>query len=257
MARVNIEKELYTDIRFIDLVIKTGSIDTALGCLVRAWTVAQQYWKNDYGLIPKEIWDRQRLNPFLIEVGFIIEKEHGYYASGSETQFEWLVKRVKSGRKGGLAHKKGTPNKINNLEGSLAKLSLAHAKPLTPTLKELNTYTSSGDAECPRNNLTRSVKKKTDLSPLATLWNLNCGNLPKVIGESTDRVKKSNKRWGENPSPEYWLEVIRKIKQSKFCNGGDDGSGWRANFDWLIKPDTAIKILEGQYETKSSPRKSL
>ncbi len=41
-------------------------------------------------------------------------------------------------------------------------------------------------------------------------------------------------------------KVFEMAGKSQFLNGDND-RGWRADFDWLIKPENAIKVLEGRY----------
>jgi hypothetical protein len=92
-----------------------------------------------------------------------------------------------------------------------------------------------------------------DEHPLLTIWNSNCGTLARVkeLGKGK-RKKLACTRWKENPSTEYWTELVLRITRSKFCRGevpGRDGAKpWKANFDWFVKPDTQIKISEGQYD---------
>jgi len=43
------------------------------------------------------------------------------------------------------------------------------------------------------------------------------------------------------------MRVIKLIPQTPFLRG-ENKTGWRANIDWLLKPDSVIKALEGQYE---------
>lgn len=144
MARINIEDSIYMDTRFLNLIRICHSIDEAMGALVRAFSVAQQFWKRDKGLIPKEVWKIQMLNLKLIEVGLVIEKEHGFYVVGSEEQFAWLVQRVTSGQKGGIASGESRRSEINELDRSGAKRLVSGAKPLTLTLTHtLNTINIS------------------------------------------------------------------------------------------------------------------
>lgn len=44
-------------------------------------------------------------------------------------------------------------------------------------------------------------------------------------------------------------EVFRLASESNFLNG-DNPSGWKANFDWILNPNNFIKILEGNYVNK-------
>ena len=41
-------------------------------------------------------------------------------------------------------------------------------------------------------------------------------------------------------------EVFTRINALPFCRGEND-RGWRANFDWALKPESIAKVLEGNY----------
>lgn len=110
MARINIEDSLYKDHRFIKLYIKLGSIDLALGLLVRAWSIAQEFYLKDDRHIPREEWDKQNLNDLIIEVGLATEVNGRIKVSGSDEQFSWLLQRVEAGRRGGQSRGKQDQN---------------------------------------------------------------------------------------------------------------------------------------------------
>ncbi len=136
MARLNIEDELFKDQRFFDLGFKLGDRFKAIGCLVALWSLGQEYWKKDRSLIPKEKWEQQRLPYALVEVGFVEEKEHGFYVKGSKDYFDWLRIRAENGKKGGKKSGETRSSDNSNLEGSKPKQSEANASkpnPLTLT----------------------------------------------------------------------------------------------------------------------------
>ena len=86
---------------------------------------------------------------------------------------------------------------------------------------------------------------------LADIWNLHVVDpIPRVHSVSKTRLRKAKERWKENPSREYWVEVMKKIRQSSFCRGQND-RGWKANIDWLLRPDIHLKLMEGQYDNKT------
>ena len=89
------------------------------------------------------------------------------------------------------------------------------------------------------------VKKTHKLPRLAALWNEHCGPLPKVLGGSVVRFRKANTRFKE-ASEEEWIKVITMIAKSPFCCGENDRT-WRADFDFLIRPDTRHRVLEGKF----------
>jgi len=138
MARINIEDSLFKDVRFTKLIIQMGSLETALGCMVRAFIVAQEFWKNGKRPIPKEEWDKHCLAPLLISVGLATETEDGsIYVSGSEKQFEWLIKKQDAGKLGGL--------KSRRKKVSTAKQRLSNAKLSQPSYSY--SYSSSNSEE--------------------------------------------------------------------------------------------------------------
>jgi hypothetical protein len=50
---------------------------------------------------------------------------------------------------------------------------------------------------------------------------------------------------------ENWRKAMSMLPSSDFLKGKNSGKGgtgaWVANFDWLLRPDTISKVLEGQY----------
>lgn len=87
-------------------------------------------------------------------------------------------------------------------------------------------------------------------SELQALWNEAAGSvLPQWQETGKKRAAAVRLRLSERPL-EQWREVVTRIRQSPFCCGEND-RGWRANPDWLLKPGTAAKVMEGQYDGKS------
>ena len=87
---------------------------------------------------------------------------------------------------------------------------------------------------------------------LARIWNDHCGVLPKVLAFSpaTRRYRMAKQRWHEKPDAEYWVEIVKILGESKFCSGFNDQK-WVATFDFLIRPDTRFKAMEGVYGKRS------
>jgi hypothetical protein len=90
---------------------------------------------------------------------------------------------------------------------------------------------SSGDDRLPR---------------LALIWNENCGTLPKVKGTNPSRNRKASQRLAESTEIE-WTEAVCRVSRSPFCNGRNDRS-WRATFDWILQPESRLKVMEGKYD---------
>ena len=76
-----------------------------------------------------------------------------------------------------------------------------------------------------------------------------CPRLPQ-IRELNDKRRRSLKAWGNTNE---MTEVFTKAGKSDFLCGINDKK-WTANFDWVIKPENRIKILEGNYDNKGGKK---
>lgn len=86
---------------------------------------------------------------------------------------------------------------------------------------------------------------------LVDIWNEHSGPLPKVKKLSTKRRRTAKVRCREEPDPEFWRDVIKRMAASPFCRG--EVKEWRADFDFLLQPDTHVKVIEGKYDARGSP----
>jgi hypothetical protein len=114
--------------------------------------------------------------------------------------------------------------------------STLHNTTLHNTTEQNRTGESSGD----------DMPSAADL--FAT-WNNFRGDLPKAQKLTNVRKQSAKARLKENPNLEYWREVIKKLATAPFTSGQND-RGWRADFDFLLKPDTHIKVSEGKYDSR-------
>ena len=112
----------------------------------------------------------------------------------------------------------------------------------------------------------RDVRDETEEIPnfppksLGELWNeAKHPDQPKVflatLASGKERHKSAKARLDENPDPVFWRDIVTKIAASPFCQGRND-RGWKADFDFLIRPDTYAKVLEGKYANRVGPQKS-
>jgi len=118
---------------------------------------------------------------------------------------------------------------------------------------------SNGPLTVPRTNKKeekRNKKKEKDsmsespiptfpVSELVKLWNEICPPhaLPSVTRISEKRRTAAKARLKELPDLEKWRQVFEWIVESPF-HLGENARGWRANFDYIIRPDKALRILE-------------
>jgi hypothetical protein len=88
--------------------------------------------------------------------------------------------------------------------------------------------------------------------PLVEVWNEHRGTLPRAVSCEGSRKKHADARWKARPDRRFWAEIIERIAGSPFCCGESE-RGWRADFDFLVKPDTVAKVLEGKYDPRPGP----
>lgn len=87
------------------------------------------------------------------------------------------------------------------------------------------------------------------LPDLKTLWNSNCASLPQIERVSSKRLKSWRQRYREHPNPDYWAAVIQRLDCSPFCTG-QNKRGWRATPEFLLREDTHVRVMEGQFDAQ-------
>ena len=87
-----------------------------------------------------------------------------------------------------------------------------------------------------------------DCAAVITAWNGVAAELGlPCVSKTTGKRKTALKARIAEHGIEHMTEAISRMRQSSFCQGENDRQ-WRANFDWLLRPDTVTKLLEGQYD---------
>ena len=86
--------------------------------------------------------------------------------------------------------------------------------------------------------------------PLIKKWNELPDAISKIstLKKDTQRYKMLSQRVNEYGSDKI-LEAIDKIKQSSFLLG-QNKSGWTITFEWFVRPNNFVKVLEGNYIDK-------
>ena len=113
--------------------------------------------------------------------------------------------------------------------------------------KELSTNISSEEEE--------DVKVDTVL--IMKKWNELPESIPKImtLGKNTKRYKSLKSRV-EEFGEDNVLRAINNVSRSNFLQG-DNNRKWTVDFDWFIRPNNFIKVLEGNYENKDKPSGNL
>ena len=88
-----------------------------------------------------------------------------------------------------------------------------------------------------------------DKQAVPALWN-SLSELPKTRVLTNGRKKHLQARMSEPFFRENWKSAIHRILESPFLTGANE-RGWRADFDWFLKPDSVPRIMEGKYDAKT------
>ena len=113
--------------------------------------------------------------------------------------------------------------------------------------EEAKPYVAKEDTAKP----TKKVTQKADIDCIIEEWN----KLQEVGIAPIRDIKPSSKRFQllKGRMREYGiesvLEAIRNVKGSGFLQG-DNNNGWTITFDWFIRPNNFVKVLEGNYSKK-------
>jgi len=91
---------------------------------------------------------------------------------------------------------------------------------------------------------TKDKRENTPFEKVVILWNKS--NTPRV-----ERLTNKRKAAIRQLCKDYTLEqiggVFDQVPKIEWMNGKND-RGWRANFDYVTRPDAFLKIFEGSYE---------
>jgi hypothetical protein len=89
---------------------------------------------------------------------------------------------------------------------------------------------------------------KIPVESLVEAWNQICVPLlPQVISITETRETHIKKRLTERPDIEEWKGIFTRVIKSPFLCG-ENNHGFKATFDWVLKPTNLQKIIEGNYD---------
>lgn len=110
---------------------------------------------------------------------------------------------------------------------------------------------SIGKNSIDKDNLTDtnvSVCRTKDVRQITEAWNsLGLQQLRKVTSDSK-RGGMLRARVNEYGTPAV-LEAIENVRKSAFLKG-QNNRGWVITFDWFVKPNNFVKVLEGNFDDK-------
>lgn len=86
---------------------------------------------------------------------------------------------------------------------------------------------------------------QTEVRQVIKKWNETAVSEVKSISSSSNRYKMLRARLKEHGLAQV-LEAIGNIESSPFLKGNNK-TGWSISFDWFVKPNNFVKVLEGNY----------
>lgn len=95
-------------------------------------------------------------------------------------------------------------------------------------------------------------RESINYQQIADMYNDTCVSFPRLTTLSDARKKAIRARLN-NYTVEDFALMFAKAEASSFLKGGNDRN-WSATFDWMIKDSNMAKILDGNYDNKTSGR---
>lgn len=121
--------------------------------------------------------------------------------------------------------------------------------------QQLTTNKKGRREECKEVNSTSTPTPSSEVpyNEIIKAYNTTCTGLSKVVALTDARRKAIRARWNAHPDLEAFKQLFDQVARSDFLNGSND-KNWRADFDWLMKEQNLIKVLEGKYERRTEAK---
>ncbi len=126
--RINIENKWFSDPRRNLLIQRLGSSFLADGIWLQAILLAQEYWGQDYALIPEKIFSLFEHNDALVDCCLVEKRDGGFYLCGSKEHLSWVAERRAAGRNGGSSKRKQNEANASKTKQTLPSSSSSSSK---------------------------------------------------------------------------------------------------------------------------------
>lgn len=131
--------------------------------------------------------------------------------------------------------------------------SVKNGEPIPDINTNINTNINTDINADSNLTVSKDTVCRTDIQRVTEQWNLLA-----VYGiKPVNSIRSGTKRYDmlkariRSYGIEKVLEAVGNIKNSSFlCGGGQ--KGWFINFEWFVRPNNFIKVLEGNYDDISS-----
>ena len=122
-------------------------------------------------------------------------------------------------------------------------------------LEDSNVTVTLRNATDKNKNKNKNKISSSQFDYIISEWNSLDENISNIqsINQGTTRYKLLKARENEYGKDKI-IEAIRRINNSSFLKGYE--KSWKITFDWFIKPNNFIKVLEGNYSDEKKKPKS-
>lgn len=115
---------------------------------------------------------------------------------------------------------------------------------------KLNNKFNVSTLEEKRKEEKRKEKKRIEYNNIVEIYNQNCTNLSKVL-KITEKRKNSIRKFLKEFTIDDFINICKLANENNFLIGNNDRN-WKADLDFLLRPDKATAILENKYSNKKS-----
>lgn len=198
------------------------------------------------------------LHVFAIIYGFSQDGEGSYTGSlqylmdFTNTTKKTIISTLKELVENGYLTK--TENCINGVKFNTYKVSTLLVKKLHQgsveiTPEAVKNLHRGGEEITPNNisNINKDNISKDIVNEITELYHSTCVSFPSIRSVSPAR-RKSVMALLNTYTVDDFKTVFANTEASSFLKGAD--GGWKASFDWLIKENNFLKVLEGNYADK-------
>ena len=155
----------------------------------------------------------------------------------------------------GILETQQNPEKPTETQKTQANPNEDISSDISLSSKEKNSLQSSKRKSAEADPIAAQKEEKADapdFRKLADFFNdelrRNGSIIPTIRSIDGQRRSGTMARIREHGKPAF-AEAVKKAAASDFLNGKND-RGWVADFDWIIKPNNFIKVLEGNYDNR-------
>ncbi len=181
-----------------------------------------------------------------LEKSGFLKREGSVQCNGKFSAGKWIIND--KSENGSTVIEKPAPE--NPAPENPAPENPAREKPARENHGQLNIKQQSIKQQNTEQQITEEAvcAEESSVSFVADLWNKSGLPAVRAVKPGSNRYKMLKARLAEYGENEL-ADAVEKAKNSAFLKG-QNPNGWVITFDWFLKPNNFIKVLEGNYDTR-------